>query len=302
MQCGEQVKDKLQWQNLLQHLADHAQTEDGRELCLGLKPNLSMAEVQDRWQKVEPLKDICDQGYIPPVGELPPFNKIIRALGVGALLEGPELRSIWVLLDSTARVQTFASDFTDRCSTLRQFNARLYALPKLAQAIDRAIGPDGELLDDASPELSRLRKQKLSMRKKIEERIRKLLRSAEVEQYVQDDFFTVRADRYVVPIRIDGRGRVKGKIYDTSDSGQTLFMEPTEIAPANEQLLEIELAEKLEILRIFRDLSGQAAGEVEVIKTNYDELIELDFLTAQGKLASDLRSVSVKLSESRASI
>ncbi len=97
--------------------------------------------------------------------------------------------------------------------------------------IERTVGADGELLDDASPELYRVRQQKLSLRKRIESSIRHLFQDTETAKYLQDDFFTIRSERYVIPIALDGRGRIKGSIYDTSDSGQTLYIEPTSIAP-----------------------------------------------------------------------
>ncbi|RZA10139.1 MAG: endonuclease MutS2, partial [Proteobacteria bacterium] len=118
--------------------------------------------------------------------------------------------------------------------------------------------------------------------------IRQLLTDQDVEAYVQDKIFTIRSDRYVVPMRVDGRGRVKGSIYDTSASGQTLYMELSEVRPMNDALLELESSEKLEILRIFKELSAQIAAELDTIDNNYKQLVELDILTAEAGLAVKL--------------
>ncbi len=221
---------------------------------------------------------------------------VFRAAGLGQMLDGEQLRSVGNLLDSTKRVHAFASDFSGRCSTLRRVKGQVLPMPQLAQAINRAVGPDGELNDDASEELTHIRRQKTSHRKRIEDAVTKLLHAdSELKDYLQDDFFTVRSERYVVPMKLDGRGRVKGSIIDTSTSGQTLFIEPVQIQPMNDQLLELDLEEKLEIARIFRELSAKVAVEKDVLKANYEELTLLDFLSAQAQLAAEIHAGPVKL-------
>ncbi len=291
------VLDKLEWPALLEVLAGFSQTEDGLKRCAALLPDLSEADIQTRWGLVEPLKAVAAQGYKAPIGLLPPLGTVFRLASLGQVLDGGSLRAVYDLLEATRKVYGFANDFAARCTTLRRVKGLLLPLPQLAQAINKAVGPEGTLRDDASPELTRIRRAQISVRRRIEEALGKLLHgNSELEKYLQDDFFTVRSERYVVPMRVDGRGRIKGAILDTSDSGQTLFIEPAEIAPINDQLLELEVEEKLEIARIFRDLSAMVEGQVDTLRGNYDELIELDFLTAQAQLAADIGAGPVTLS------
>lgn len=289
------VLSKLEWPELVDILAGLSQSDDGRARCLALTPNLSRFAIEERWRLVEPLRVIASQGYRAPVGGLLPLGNVFRAAKLGQILDGASLRAVYDLLEATSKVYGFAGDFSARCSTLRRSKGQLLPMPQLAQAINRAVGPDGELNDNASEELTRIRRLKLSVRKRIEDLIAKLLHGSELEKYLQDDFFTVRSERYVVPMRLDGRGRVKGKVLDTSDSGQTLFIEPAEIAPVNDQLLDLDLEEKLEIVRIFRDLSAMVETDADTLKANYDELIELDFLSAQAQLAADTDAGPVTL-------
>lgn len=295
---SNRILDKLEWPVLLNILADYSQTEEGRTLCTSLSPTLAREEIEERWKIVEPLKLIAQQNYRPPVGYLPVMGAVFRAAGLGQMLDGPTLRVVADLLESTKKVHQFSTDLAPRCPPLLQIKARLYVMPKLLSSINRAVGLDGKLLDDASETLTRIRKQKITVRKKIEETISKIVHEdQETEKYLQDDFFTIRSERYVIPIRIDGRGRVKGSILDTSDSGQTLFIEPAGIAPINDQLLELELEEKLEILRIFRELSESVAADLDVLKGNYETLIEVDFHTAQAGLAAEIDAGPVKLAD-----
>ncbi len=282
---NELTLEKLQWPQLLSHLAAEAQTLEGREACLHLRPAFTAPQIEQRWDDVIPLRDLIRTGYKPPIGELPELRPVFRGASLGQILDGESIWNVFILLQTVRSVHQFSVDKQDRCKTLGRFYRLIYPLPKLARTIEKTITAEGELQDDASPELKRIRQQKLSMRKKIESLIKQLLTDQQLEMYIQDKYFTVRSDRYVVPLRIDGRGRVKGSIYDTSDSGQTLYIELAEIRPLNDALLELESSEKLEILRIFKELSALIAADLEVLTGNYDNLIELDILTAEAGLA-----------------
>ncbi|RYZ58164.1 MAG: hypothetical protein EOP07_07825 [Proteobacteria bacterium] len=282
---NELTLEKLQWSQLCEALAAEANTVEGHHSCLILKPNFDKLDIELRWQDVIPLRDLIRSGYRPPIGELPEMHLTFRAVSLGQILEGEAIWSVYTLLQMVRNVHQFAADKQDRCKTLGKFYRLILPLPKLARTIEKTISPAGELLDDASPELTRIRQQKLSMRRKIESTIKQLLSDQDVEAYVQDKIFTIRSDRYVVPMRVDGRGRVKGSIYDTSASGQTLYMELAEVRPMNDALLELESSEKLEILRIFKELSSLIAAELDTIDNNYKQLVELDILCAEAGLA-----------------
>jgi len=291
-----QVLEKLEWPQLLGLLAMLSQTADGRSRSLGLEPCLDQAAIELRWGRVEPLKILAVRGLKAQIGDLAPLSTVLRAAAKGQMLDGISLRGIAELLEATRRVFIFASTHEGSCSTLRRCKARILTMPHLLQAISKAIGPDGLLLDDASDELMRIRRGKIQLRRRIEETLVKLMHTdQDLAPYVQDDFFTVRSDRYVIPMTLDGRGRVKGTILDTSASGQTLFIEPISIAPQNAQLLDMDLEEKLEIARIFRVLSAMVEAETETLRGNYDELIDLDFLTAQALLAAELDAGPVRI-------
>ncbi len=293
----EKVLEKLEWPLLLEALAGNCHTDDGREQCLALRPGLPRLGVEERWRAVEPLRRLVSQSYRAPIGSLTPITAILRAARLGQILGGLELRAVHNVLESSRKVYQFASDFESKCTTLRRYRGSVLPMPQLLQAINKAVGPDGELKDDASEELMHIRRQKIAARKRIEDAISKLIHASELTPYLQDDFFTVRNERYVVPMRLDGRGRVKGSILDTSASGQTLFIEPALVTPLNDQLQEIDLEEKLEIARIFRELTARVATDAETLGTNYELLVELDVLSAEAQLAAEVDGGTVALAD-----
>lgn len=293
----EKVLNKLEWPLLVAKLVGLAQTEEGQEVCAALQPVLAKEAVEERWRQVVPLRDIARGGYKAPIGQLRKMHHVFKGADKGMIFEGDDLRLVYDLLGSVKKILGFLQSFASRAMVLQKMRGQLYGLPELFAAIEKTVGPDGHLLDTASVELQAIRKQKTSLRKRIEEQAAKLLVEPHIAEYLQDNFFTVRNEKYVIPIRLDGRGRIKGTIIDTSDSGQTLLMELPQLAPMNEQLHELEVAEKLEIIRIFRELSAAVARELDCLRANYSQLVELDCLTAEAALAASIDAGTVKLVE-----
>ena len=293
---NEQLLNKLDWQDLITILLDFCQTPAGQRQSKDLTLGLSKHEIIKRWNQVEPLCELKKQGYYPSIGELPEQKVNFRKASLGQILSAEELYTIGFLLKASSSIYRFCNDFSRRCSTLEEFKNRIISLPKLAAAIERAVDETGELKDDASPELAQIRKKRSSLARRIEQKLQNLCRQNEtVSQYLQDDFYTLRSERYVIPIKLDGRGRVDGPIIDTSSSGQTLFMEPKSIAPLNEELRELAVAEKLEIIKIFKKLSAMVATHLSELEENYRSLIELDCLSAQALLAEKLHCNRIEL-------
>ena len=291
-----EVLDKLEWPGLLREVADRSQTEQGRARLEKWGPNLSREQVRSRWNDVVPLKKLCEQGYYPPIGFIPELKGIFRALAIAQILDGVHLRDIATLLKSVKFVHGFATDFSLKAPMLSKWRADLYPLPKLLQEIDRAITPEGEVFDEASKELDQIRRHKRHLMQRILDKIKLQLAENDVSQYLQDDFFTIRNEKYVIPIRVDGRGRVEGQIIDVSSSGQTLFIEPPSVVAFNQQLADVELSERLEVIRILKELSSFASKELDHLKANMELLLDLDVLSAQARLAAEWKWEAAQIS------
>lgn len=294
----DQIYSKLEWHLLLEKLANHCQTQEGKELALNRKANLKIDDINYNWSKVTPLLELIEIGYRAPIGELIPIDPYLKGVTLGQILEGLEIRDIFTLLIAVKKVYTFAQDLSPRCTTLLEVKKNLDPVNQLYKNIEKAIDHEGNLLDTASEELNQIRRHKRGLRKTIEQRLKQILHTPSWELYLQDEFYTIRQERYVLPIKLDGRGRVKGQIIDTSESGQTLYIEPEAIAPLNQTLQDLDLSEKLEMIRIFKDLSQKIAAEGESLKNNYEVLVALDLWTAEAQLGFDLGAKPIHLSES----
>ena len=289
--------EKLEWNLLLNHLAQDCQTQEAKTRALSLQPTLKKGEIIEHWAKVEPLLAVVRLNLSPLIGDLSPVYALLKSLSIGQVLEGEQFKDILKLLETTQRVYDFAREYSVSCSTLFQVKNKLKPLPDLLRVLSRSIDDAGHIRDDATPELLRIRSQKRSLRKRIEETLSSISQGTEFSKYIQDDYFTLREDRYVIPVKLDGRGRVPGLIVDTSASGQTLFIEPSSIHSQNQMLKELELSERLETFRIMKELSQKIFHESSIIKSNYEEIIELDLLFAEARFAYSLDARTVPLSD-----
>ena len=118
-------------------------------------------------------------------------------------------------------------------------------LSRLEQEIKQKITEEGEVSDAASPELSRIRKQLRSLRGKVRDRLESMLKSPEIQKYLQDPLMTIRDERYVLPVKQEYRAQVPGLVHDQSASGATLFIEPLAVVEINNEIRRYEAKENL---------------------------------------------------------
>ncbi|QGG48785.1 endonuclease MutS2 [Heliorestis convoluta] len=151
--------------------------------------------------------------------------------------------------------------------------------------IHRCIIGEGEVADNASAELQRLRKMIKTIQSRVREKLEAIIRSPEKQKYLQEALVTVRGDRYVVPVRQEYRSQIPGLIHDQSASGATVFIEPMAVVELNNDLKRYQAAEKTEILRILQVLSEQVGQESEDIAVTVNILARLDFIFAKARLS-----------------
>lgn len=289
------ILDKCNWAQITTRLASYCHTADGREIASNIKPVLTPTEITAVWDQTAPLKALAERGYTLPSLDMPSMTKIFKAIAYGQILDPRELQQIHDLLTATAKWYTFCRNMADDCATLRRFKSSLLTLPKIVRMIDKTIDRETGIKDDASRELKSVRGQKKNLQNKIEEKLKKMIYQRKFDPYLQDDFITVRNEKYVIPLRVDANGRVKGNAVDFSKSRETIFFEPIEIEKSNQLLQTIEFSESLICYRILQDLTATIAQEYDSLLANYNEIIALDMLHARARLAQDLNANTITL-------
>ena len=188
---------------------------------------------------------------------------------------------------------------TDRDNTpmLTANASRLSTNRTLEQAIGDAILSEEEIADRASPELFTIRRKMRSCNERVRERLNGMIHSPTTQKYLQEAIITMRADRYVLPVKQEYRGMVPGIVHDQSATGATIFVEPMAVVEIGNELKQLIASEKAEIDRILRALSAQVAPDAAAIADNLAILAQLDFAFAKASLAREMMACEPKVND-----
>ncbi len=167
------------------------------------------------------------------------------------------------------------------------------AIRNLLDSLDKIIDDRGKLKDNASSELQSIRKRIQVQENDLRKTLDRILKSVRSNGWISDDFsMTIRGGRMVIPIAAEHKRKIKGFVHDESDSGKTVFLEPTEALDANNEIRELESAEKREIVKILMDLTTQMRPHVPVLRKAYTFLGIIDFIRAKARLAIEVNGIA----------
>jgi len=283
----------LEWEPLLALVAGFSASPVGRNAILALHPSTDEEWIGRQHQLTAEVRLVLEEQISIPLGGLfDPTQLAAKAQIAGAALEAPELQAVARLANDVAAWQALLREPPARLvGKLPGLSALSFALTTslrpLAASIERTIQPDGSLADDASPELSRIRREQERQQRIIEESLRAALRKLSSEGSTQDDVITIRGERFVIPVRSELKRRVTGVIHGASSSGQTVYVEPLETIEQNNELVRLIEDEQEEIHRIFVALTRQVAGYAHSLVEGARVLALVDSLLARARFARE---------------
>jgi DNA mismatch repair protein MutS2 len=283
----------LEWEPLLALVAGFSASPVGRNAILALHPSTDEEWIGRQHQLTAEVRLVLEEQISIPLGGLfDPTQLAAKAQIAGAALEAPELQAVARLANDVAAWQALLGEPPARLvGKLPGLSALSFALTTslrpLAASIERTIQPDGSLADDASPELSRIRREQERQQRIIEESLRAALRKLSSEGSTQDDVITIRGERFVIPVRSELKRRVTGVIHGASSSGQTVYVEPLETIEQNNELVRLIEDEQEEIHRIFVALTRQVAGYAHSLVEGARVLALVDSLLARARFARE---------------
>jgi DNA mismatch repair protein MutS2 len=310
----------LGWPTLLEELARRAHTRRGAIACRELAPLDGAEAIGARQREIGEARALHDTAQPLPLDGVRDLEASLRRSEKGGALEPAALVDIAATLRAGAAVRSHLAKRRAEAPHLCGRAALIAPLDELAELLERAFrstgaapapagtplasragkaavepGPDAgpagpRLADGASPALGGLRKRARQIRDELEHKLERLLDAAEVAPHLQDRFFTQREDRYVLPIRVDARARVRGIVHGSSQSGQTVFVEPEPLVELNNRLKLAEWEVLEEERRILSALSAEVEAQMGPIQVNLEILTHLDLIDACAKLASELRA------------
>lgn len=277
----------LEYDKIIQLLAEQATSDAGKKRCLELVPMTDKQLITDaQAQTADALSRIYRKGNISFGGLKDPGFQMKR-LEIGGCLNAAELLSICTLLEITRRAKAYSRENRDDlpADSLDVLFAGLEPLTPLLEEIRRCILAEDEISDDASPALHSVRRTIRNINDKIHGAMNNLLNSSTTRSYLQDAVITMRNGRYCLPVKAEYKGQVPGMIHDQSSTGSTLFIEPMSVVKLNNDLKEAFLKEQEAIEAVLAELSNLTAQYSAYLLDNYRILADLDFIFAKANLA-----------------
>ncbi|MDX2179900.1 MAG: Smr/MutS family protein [Bryobacteraceae bacterium] len=216
-------------------------------------------------------------------GDLPDVTESLARLRIaGAALEAEELYALGIVIGRSSEARSRCIEAGGR---LMARVSPLADLRPLARAIEATILPDASIPDDASPTLARLRRERLRQQRTIQETLNRFVAAHRDDGLLQENYVTVRNDRYVVPVAAGKRRDAAGVIHGASSTGQTLYVEPIETIELNNALVRIGEEEAREIHRILRELTDRLRAAGDAIPAAVRVLGELEWIFGKADYA-----------------
>ncbi len=288
MTIPSKTLDDLGWSQLVHFLSRRAHTARGEAAAQSLAFFDEPEEAEERIAEIAEARLLTELEAPLPFGGIQDIAVALARADKGGVLDNSELIAVADTGRGLGRLKKHLTHHAGDAPRLAAMAEDLVDLRPLYERIADSFDTNGELADHASEALGRLRRKLSQLKGQLETRMRGLVDDNRYSRHLQDRYYTMREDRYVVPVRIEARSQVRGIVHGTSQSGQTVFVEPDEIVERNNQvkLAEYEVADEEQ--RILAELSSYVAGEVDSLGAAVEVATLLDLVAAGATLADDL--------------
>ncbi|MBR0328838.1 MAG: endonuclease MutS2 [Selenomonadaceae bacterium] len=286
----------LEYKRILSRLREKAGTTLGKELAGGLLPSGDREEVRERLQQTAEAVYVSSMAQ-PPLGGIKDIRESIKKVGLGAVLATDELLDILTTMYAMREMKRFFKELEAEAPILKNWARSLEILGQLEKDLEHIVDEHGNLRDDASVELKRIRREIRSSQAKIKDHLAGLLHNNEYQKYFQEAIVTMRGDRYVLPVKQEYRQHFPGIVHDQSATGFTLFIEPMAVVNLNNDIKQLTAAERHEVERILRAASQKIRKNDSQLMDNCEIMAQVDFAFAKANLAYEMKATEPVLNE-----
>ncbi len=286
--------EKLEYNKIIQTLSTFCSTPSGIELTQKLLPLNNLNKVQDLLNETNEACLLQIKSHFPSFGNIIDISIDIKLLEKGYSLNLKSLLNLASILKLSENLKIYFSkeyinpnDFP----ILSTYFDNLYSNKSISDKILSSIIDENTLDDNASKNLSDLRRQKKNIEQDIRSTLNKMIHSS-YSKYIQENLITIRNDRFVIPVKDEYRSNVKGFIHDVSNAGSTVFIEPLSIFEMNNELTKVKNLELIEIEKILYELTSLFYPYIDEILSTYTTIGQLDFIFAKAKYSKSLNAIT----------
>lgn len=295
----ETFEDKTGFLQIRSLLEQECVSEMGREHVKTLQYSAEYEEVYERLEQTEEFRLLLLFDDPFPAQDFHDLKEVFSHIHIeGTYIELEDLALLRGFINAIIQTFTYFRIRVEEGKYARLWEiCREIVLEKeLLEAINKIIDPKGNLKENASEELRRIRREIIRISGEADRQIRKLLNNAKQEGFVKDDAeMTVRSGRLCIPVPAANKRKLKGFIHDESATGQTIFIEPAEVFNANNELRDLHNAEHREIIRILTEITNLIRPSIHNLLIGREFIGKIDFIRAKAKFAIKINGIKPNL-------
>ena len=281
--------EKLEFNKICELLMNYSITYIGKKHINCLHPMHDKKEIEKALKQVTHASILLYRKGIIPIGEIENTTEHIKKIKSNMFLSARQLLDLANILKISNNLKEYyfstEIDMSEFTSIFDLFN-NLYVNPQIQKTIYESIIDENTISDNASKELSYIRKQQKNKEIEIREKLNSYLNS----KFIQEPVITIRAGRFVIPVKNEYRSEIKGFIHDISSSGSTVFVEPISVFELNNDLTNLKNEESVEIEKILQKLSSLFFNIIDKIENNINLIGIIDFIFAKAKYSNEINA------------
>ncbi len=277
--------EKIEFDAVRRILARFCSCRLGKRMAERINPS-TKPDVIERWQSqtAEMRLALRDFGP-PPFGGIRDITESLSRVQPGGGADGEDFALIAAVLTATEQLKTYFTPLPEQMDQLHELAGRIGSFETQVRAIEQVVAPDGTIHDHASDKLRALRREMAETSEQIHRIIYGYLQNPDVARLLQNATVTMHGDRYVLPVKVENRGRLKGVVHRSSNTGATVFVEPNASVELNNRLADLAEDERREIQRLLNELGRRIAARADEMLATQRVVTKLDLICAKAQYA-----------------
>ena len=285
----ESVLEKLEFFKVLNHISNYSITELGKKYILDLKPSSKISFILQEGNIINEAKEIIIKTGYPPIDYLSDLTKNLSESKIeGAVLLGQKINEILRLAKTSRLLYQFIKKESESNSYFNDVIQNLFIDKVFEHQIEKIINDQGEVKENASKDLTLIRKEIISKRNDLVKSITRIIKDLKEDDIIREDYLTLRDGRMVIPVKVEHKRHIRGFIHSESSTGQTVYIEPEETLDLNNDLISLTFAERREVERLLRELTKIIGNYSENLKKSLNAITYIDSVFARAKYSIEI--------------
>lgn len=288
----------LEFSKIKNQLKEKISTATGELIVENITPKIDLPQIFNAQRETTEMREIISYDGTPPFSRLEDISSELKRSAIkGSILDAKKIIKILKVIKTSRLIKKFLLKTKEKYPLIKERAEKIRIFSELEKEIIQCIDEDGVVLDRASPELRKIRRDIIKKEQALKNKLGTIIRSSRFSAIIQEPLITVRQNRYVIPVKQEKKAKFPGIVHDKSDSGATLFIEPFVVVELNNSLRQLIKDEEQEILKILQKITSLIGERTQEINDSVLSLGEIDFIYARAALADKMKAVEPKLNQ-----